>query len=112
MDYTDWVASPSYWLSQQQLTRIAEAVHLSVHEREAFRRDADRFLHTPCREADALTWIEHPSMSLELDRAWEEYVGTRVHTGIRTAAILSVFANSPIARQISVPPISGGSTSL
>jgi hypothetical protein len=99
LDYTDWIASPSLWSTHQQLMNIAEAVGLTVIERKAFAYDPNNFLQSPFRESGALAWIEHPLMSLELDRAWEEYVEARIRLGVRTAAIVSVFADSRISGQ-------------
>jgi hypothetical protein len=39
-------------------------------------------------------------MSLELDQAWEQYVESRIRSGVRTAAIVSIFADSQISGQI------------
>jgi hypothetical protein len=97
LDYTELIASPSLWCRQQQLRAIANVVGLSATDTEAFISDADGFLQSALRNNTDVVWIEHPVMSFELDRMWERFVEETVRSGVRTAAIIRVFGDSPIS---------------
>ncbi|MBB6144315.1 hypothetical protein HNQ77_002267 [Silvibacterium bohemicum] len=99
LDYTDLIASPSLWATTEQLRGITRAAQLRTGETALFIETPDDFLQSPCRNSDGLTWIEHPVMAFELDRAWHQYVDLRHSSNVRSAAIASVFADSPICGQ-------------
>jgi hypothetical protein len=99
LDYTELIASPSQWADRHRLRRIAEAVGLPPHQERALVENPDTFLQSPFRDPEGAAWIEHPVMSMELDRAWERYIDDTVGSSVRTAAIVSVFADSPGGRQ-------------
>ncbi len=97
LDYTDLIASPSLWCLHHRLREVAAAVGLSAADTEAFVSDPDGFLQSALgNDADVL-WHEHPMMGFELDRMWERFVEETVRSGIRTAAIVSVFADSRVS---------------
>ncbi len=97
LDYTEYIAYPSLWCRSQQLGEIAGRAGLSTVETEAFVSEPDGFLQSAWSDSTDVTWIEHPVMSLELDRMWERFVEETIRLGIRTAAIVSVFRDSRIA---------------
>jgi hypothetical protein len=96
VDYTDQIAYPAAWCEPDQLQLIARAVALTPAETETFMADPDGFLQFPCRSADDLRWMEHPVMSIELDRAWHFYIECLIRSSVRSAAIIASFADSPI----------------
>lgn len=98
LDYTDQIANPSAWCERDQLEAIVRNLCLTVREADEFLADPNAFLQLPCRGVEDLCWIEHPVMSLELDRAWEIYVEQFLHSCVRTAAITASFADSPLRR--------------
>jgi hypothetical protein len=100
LDYTDLIASPSQWASLEELTAIAKALNMPSRARHAFLEAPDKFLQSPCTEFDVLTWIEHPLMSHELDRAWRWFVEHKLRSGVRSAAIVGTFRGSSISNQI------------
>lgn len=99
LDYTDLIAFPSSWCTALQLSAIALAAGMLSDETERFYCDPDGFLQTPFRDNDELLWIEHPLIDLELNRAWEEHVELTIRGAVRTAAIVSVFQDSPARRR-------------
>jgi hypothetical protein len=100
LDYTDLVASPSLWSTEEQRSAIAESSGMTDEERAHFATDPDVFLQSPIALSDTL-WIEHPIVSLELDCAWRAYVEHRIRVGTRSAAIVGVFSDSRICGQTS-----------
>jgi hypothetical protein len=97
LDYTELIAYPSLWCPHQQLRDVADAVGLSATDTEVLVSDPDGFLQSALTDSWDLMWIEHPVMSLELDRMWERFVDETVRSGVRTAAIVSVFGDSRIS---------------
>jgi hypothetical protein len=81
------------------MLEIARAVHLSGAESEKLVNAPDAFLQSACGEFEDLTWIEHPLIALELDRAWKQFVERKLRTGVRSAAIAATFADSRISGQ-------------
>lgn len=100
LDYTDLIAWPSWWATSAQLEEIATGLNLRAAARESFLESPDDFLQSPCPGFDELAWIEHPVMSLLLDKAWEQVVELRVRSGVQSAAIASVFRDSRIRSQL------------
>lgn len=96
LDYTDLIAMPSLWASNQDLRNIAVAAGFSMNQAAAFLNDPDNFLQQPWPESEEIAWIEHPLTSAALDRYWVNYAAARVRSSVRTAAIISVFAGSHI----------------
>jgi len=94
LDYTDLIAMPSLWASNQDLRNIAVAAGFSVNQSAAFLSDPDGFLQQPWPDNEDITWIEHPLTSAALDRFWVNYAAATVRSSVRTAAIISVFAGS------------------
>jgi hypothetical protein len=99
LDYTDLIAFPTLWAAPGQMLEIARAVHLSGAESEKLVNAPDAFLQSACGEFEDLTWIEHPLIALELDRAWKQFVERKLRTGVRSAAIAATFADSRISGQ-------------
>lgn len=94
LDYTDLIALPSLWASPALLMEVAERACLSPGQTHALLDDPDRFLQASVPGFEEIRWIEHPVIALELDCAWQHYVANAVRAGVRTAAIVSVFADS------------------
>jgi hypothetical protein len=99
LDYTDLLASPSLWCTPQQLGAIAASLGMLSPEADELRRNPDDFLQTAFRDNEEISWIEHPLMELELDRAWEQYIDDTIRSSVRTAAIVHVFQDSRIRKQ-------------
>lgn len=99
LDYTDSIASPSHWATPAQLEEIASELNLAVRERETLIESPDDFLQSACADYDDLAWIEHPVMAFLLDKAWQQFVERHVRSGVRSAAIASVFRNSRMRDQ-------------
>ena len=100
LDYTDLIAFPSLWATPEQLTAIAGALNLPQSACQSFTTSPDEFLQAPCAEFVDLTWIEHPVLAQELDRAWHQFVDHRLRSGVRSAAITDVFGSSRISNQL------------
>jgi hypothetical protein len=100
LDYTDLIACPSWWATSAQLEEIATDLNLPSAARESFLEFPDDFLQSPCPGFDELAWVEQPVVSLLLDKAWQKFVELRVRSGVRSAAIASVFRDSRIRGQI------------
>jgi hypothetical protein len=100
LDYMDMIASPSWWASRDVLMEVAARIGLTLRETSALIRDPDSFLQAPVPDLEEIGWIEHPLMALELDRAWQGYVAAAVRARVRTAAIVSVFADSRLCGQV------------
>jgi len=99
LDYTDLIATPSLWASNQDLRNIANAVGFSLDQSAAFLTDPDSFLQQPWPDNEDMAWIEHPLMAAALDRCCANYAAATVRSSVRTAAIISVFAGSHSAQQ-------------
>lgn len=99
LDYTDLISSPSLWAMPTQLRSIASTVGLATLDTLRFVDEPDTFLQTAITESEDFTWIEHPLMAIELDRAWQQFVQDKVRSGVRSAAIAGVFRNSRISDQ-------------
>lgn len=112
LDYTDMIARPSLWASASLLMEVAARAGLSPRETNALIRDPDSFLQAPVPGLEENKWMEHPLIALELDCAWQRYVADTVRAGVRTAAIVSVFAGSRLCGQADqsaeVSPSRGG----
>lgn len=89
MDYTDMVATPSYWATADMLKEISAWLP-SEDARTAFAADPDGFLQSPRDDGETI-WIEDPFISAELDRQWARSVSGTISHSIRTAAIVDVF---------------------
>jgi hypothetical protein len=100
LDYTDLIAWPSWWATSAQLEEIATDLNLLSAARESFLESPDDFLQSPCPENDELAWIEHPVMAFLFDKAWERFVELRIRSGVRSAAIASVFRDSRVRGQL------------
>jgi hypothetical protein len=86
IDYTDSIASPSEWATDEMLREIALASGFTLSEAHAFFADPNAFLGRSIPGADSYYW-ENPIVALSLDRAWGKYVQQQVHSHVRTAAI-------------------------
>jgi hypothetical protein len=100
LDYTDEIARPSRWATATQLSAIAAVAELDSTATSDLLSDPDRFLQSPIRANEGLTWIEHPVVSFALDRAWEEFVYETVRTSVRRASIVHTFESSIISGQL------------
>jgi hypothetical protein len=86
IDYTDSIASPSEWATDEMLREIALASGFTLSEAHAFFADPNAFLGRSIPGADSYYW-ENPIVALSLGRAWGKYVQQQVHSHVRTAAI-------------------------
>lgn len=100
LDYTDLIAFPSLWATPEQLTEIAGAINLPHPARQTLIDSPDEFLQTACVDFADLTWIEHPVLAHELDRAWHQFVDHKLRSGIRSASIVDTFREARISKQI------------
>ncbi len=100
LDYTDLIAFPSLWATPRQLTVIAGVLNLPHQARLTFISSPDEFLQTQCVEFGDLTWIEHPVLAEELDRAWQQFVEDALRSGVRSAAIAKVFRDSRLRNSL------------
>jgi hypothetical protein len=99
LDYTDLIAFPSLWATPEQLTAIAGALNLPQQACQSFTTSPDEFLQAQCVEFGDLTWIEHPILAQELDRAWHQFVDHKLRSGLRSAAIADIFRDARISKQ-------------
>jgi hypothetical protein len=90
IDYTDLIAAPSAWATEEMLREIALASGFTLSETHAFFADPDGFLGRAITGADSYYW-ENPMVAMALDRAWGKYVQQQVHSHVRTAAIRETF---------------------
>ena len=95
LDYTEMIASPGLWATDDMLHAIASWLP-SRQARTAFRVNPDGFLQTVSPDGET-TWIEHPSIATELDRQWLRYVSSTISQSVRTAAIVEVFGSDSTA---------------
>ena len=94
LDYTDSIAFPSSWASDDALRTIATTAFFTSCERSAFLADPDGYLQ---QDRSGYQVWECAVVAAALDRAWCAWVDSRVQAAVRTAAIHEVFAECQIA---------------
>ena len=94
LDYTDSIAFPSSWASEDALRSIAAAAFATCEERSAFLDEPDGYLQ---QDRGCYQVWECPMVAAALDSAWSAWVESRVQAAVRTAATREVFAGCQIA---------------
>ena len=94
LDYTDSIATPSYWATEEQLSKMAVSLGFNQQQTEAFLVDPDEILQSSVDGNDEMALIELPDVSHALDGMWNEFVQEQVRTSVRSAAIVETFADS------------------
>ena len=100
LDYTDSIATPSYWATGEQLSRMAVSLGFNQRLTKAFLTDPDETLQSPVEGNDEMALIELLDVALALDDIWNEFVQEQVRTSVRSAAIVETFAESIARRDI------------
>jgi hypothetical protein len=90
LDYTDSIASPSLWATQQMLGEVAIAAGFSLSEIHSFLGDPDGFLARTVPSTD-IAYYENPLVSMALDQVWLKSVKSVLTTLVRSAAIVRTF---------------------
>ena len=93
LDYTDSIATPSYWATEEQLSRMADSLGFNQQQRNAFLAAPDEMLQSPF-DGNDMAMIELPDVSHALDCMWNEFVLEQVRRSVRSAAIVQTFADS------------------
>lgn len=71
-DYTDWVASPSAWITPKQSRTFADRLGLDAEEKKRWKKDPDAFLQEDVN-GEGLARCELPEVAWELDLLWADY---------------------------------------
>lgn len=101
LDYTDLIASPSTWITREQLRVLAVTIGLTTDAWADFLADPDGFLQEEADGFDSVAYIELPHIAHALDTAWQQRVMTEIGDAIRTAAIRKTFSEARIAKRTS-----------
>lgn len=96
LDYTDSIASPSLWATEEQLKRVASCVGLDQGRTKDFLADPDSMLQTSVDGTEDMAMIELPLVSYVLDEIWNEFIKEQMRISVRSAAIVQTFGTAPI----------------
>jgi hypothetical protein len=97
LDYTDSIAFPSTWATDEQLRTIAVTIGLTSTAWAGFLADPDGFLQQEIDGYDSVAYIELPQVAQALDAAWQQHVKAEIDESVRIAAIRTTFSDARIA---------------